>query len=57
MAEEREPEETVGSENTIPKSDEGVSVGHTESSHFEPEEDAEGAEPAEGAESAQGATD
>ena len=54
---EREPEETVGSDNTIPKTDEGVSVGHTQSSTFEPEEDEEGAEPAEGAESAQGATD
>jgi hypothetical protein len=57
MAEDREPDETVGSESTIPKSDEGVSVGHTESSTFEPEEDEEGAEPAEGAESAQGATE
>ena len=54
---EREPEETVGSDNTIPKTDEGVPVGHTQSSTFEREEDEEGAEPAEGAESAQGTSD
>ncbi|WP_150307820.1 hypothetical protein [Planctomonas psychrotolerans] len=39
MAEKNEPEDTVGSDNTIPDTAEGIAVGHGKPSTFEPEED------------------